>query len=347
MSLDLKNQNIYDLIQCSYATNIVFILTKRNVFDQLLRAPSSASTLAQALDVQADVLRDLLLFAHAIGLLKMEGDIFRLSKQCLPLTQKSGSWLRSYLMVWGEQLNPAFGKLDATLATGNNAFELAHHRRIWDYYSNNPQQNALFVDFMSGVTDQAHLPVIVDEWDLPAASSLLDVGGGTGTLACALAQKYAALTTTVYDQPSNAMKAAQKIAANGLSGRCNFIGGNLFQSVPPDHDVYSIKHVLHDWDDDNASTILTCISKAMRQDARLVIIEGILDRPFEPAAPDRAYLQARNIEQRVWTSGRVRTLAQFEMLCEQAALEIQQVKHASIFDISYITCIKSSSHRQR
>ncbi|WP_426189775.1 methyltransferase [Massilia sp. DWR3-1-1] len=338
MSKNLIEQNVFDLIQSSYTANTLFVLTKAGVFDRLLRQAASAAQLASELGLDASMLHDMLLFAHAVRFVKRDGATFSIARKALPLTGKSGSWLRAYLLVWGEQLNPAFSKLGEQLATGDNAFALANGKRIWDLYASDPEQNALFVEFMGGVTKQLHFGVVVEGLDIGGAQRLLDVGGGTGSFACGLAQSHPGLLADVCDQPSNMHNANAKIAALALQERCHFIGTNIFASIPSDYDLYTIKHVLHDWDDANAAAILRQIAEAMHDSARLVIIEGVLDRSVDEALPEQAYLHARNIEQRVWTPGRVRTRAAFDALCAVAGLRIDHVSHSTIFDISYLTC---------
>ena len=119
------------------------------------------------------------------------------------------------------------------------------------------------------------------------------------------------------------------------------VGANLFASVPRGYDLYTIKHVLHDWDDDNAGLILRRIAEALEGDARLVIVEGMLDRSFDGGRDESSYLHVRNIEQRVWTPGRARTRADFDALCAQAGLRIEQVRHLAISDISYLRCVRA------
>ena len=333
------DQQVVELIQGACTANAVYALTRARVFDQLLLAPGNAQILAAQLQLDARSLDALLQLAHAIGLLERDGEVYSVAQRACPLTKSSGSWLRSYLLLWGEQLNPAFSKLPEHLATGANAFELAHGKRIWDCYADDPTQNDLFLEYMAAVTSQVHLPVVTEELDLGSATRVLDVGGGTGSLACGLAERHPAVQADVYDQPSNHANATRRIAALGLAERCAFIGGNIFAGVPSGYALYTIKHVLHDWDDLNAAAILRCIARALDPGARLVIIDGLLDRPFDGVEPEPGYLHARNIEQRLWTPGRVRTLPEFEALSAQAGLRIEAVAHSRIVDISYLRCI--------
>ncbi|MGI4720397.1 MAG: methyltransferase [Janthinobacterium lividum] len=341
MSEQFGDQHIFDLVQSAYAANALYVLTQAGVFDRLLQGPAGSAVLADELGLDASMLHDLLLFARGIGYLKSHDDAFAITRKGLLLSAKSQSWLRAYLLVWGGQLNPAFARLGEQLAGGANAFALAHGAPIWDLYASDPAQHAVFVDYMETVTHQVHIATVTAEFDADGARRLLDVGGGTGALACGLAQRHLGLEVDVCDQPSNAAKAAARIAAHGLQERCRFVGANIFAGVPRGYDLYTIKHVLHDWDDDNAGLILRRIAAALEGDARLVIVEGMLDRRFGGGRDESSYLHVRNIEQRVWTPGRVRTRADFDALCAQAGLRIEQVRHSAIADISYLRCARA------
>lgn len=332
--------NVYEAIQHAYLANGLYVLTKHAVFDRLLRTEKSAEELAQESGLDETALRALLDLAVACGYLTLKNERFRTANPGLLLSKKGGSWLRAYLMVWGEQLQPAFGHLDRYATSGANAFSAALGAPIWEYYGTHQAQHAVFVDFMAQVTDQVHIPSIVKELNIGAARTLLDVGGGTGSLMCSLLDEHADRRGTVYDQPRNLRDAQLRIAARGLTDRCEFIGGNMFSSVPSGADLYLIKHVLHDWDDANATSILVAISQAMGAESTLVLIEGLMDTTSVEAHPH--FLHARNIEQRVWTEGRVRHSADFDRLCQIAGLRIDEIVHAPLLDVSYLYYKKRS-----
>lgn len=330
--------NIYEAIQHSYIANALYVLTKHAIFDALLRTEKSAEELAQESGLDAVALRALLELAVACGYLKCTNARFRTASSGLLLSKKSGSWLRSYLMVWGEQLQPAFLQLDSYATTGKNAFSTALGAPIWEYYGQHLAQHENFVDFMAKVTDQVHIPSIVKELKIGDARTLTDVGGGTGSLMCSLLDEHVGTHGTVYDQPRNKRDAALRIQARGMTERCDFVAGNMFSSVPGGADLYLIKHVLHDWDDSNVANILAAVSNAMGVDSTLVLIEGLMDTNSVEANPH--FLHARNMEQRIWTEGHVRNSAEFNVLCETAGLKIEEIVHAPLLDVSYLYCKK-------
>jgi hypothetical protein len=336
----LNDLNIFDLVQSAYSVRVLYILTKIGVFESLYAGPKTLEELGDACNAGQNILEDFLKFAVALRYIRTTDGQYRLAKKGLLLTQRSGSWFRPYLLVWGAQLDPAFAHLEGYLRTGENAFKLAHGDTIWDYYRREPEQDKVFVEFMQGVTHHGHLASILEEMSIGSAGSLVDVAGGTGNLACALAAKYETLSCVVCDQPGNTAAAYKNIASRGV-GNCTFVGANIFDSIPSASDLYTIKHVLHDWDDDNVVRILATIANAMRADSRLIIIEGLLDRDFPEGMDNPEYIHTRNLEQRAWTPGRVRSSSAFAALCARAGLRITAIKHSnSVSDLSYIECGK-------
>ncbi|WP_443692173.1 methyltransferase [Pseudomonas protegens] len=338
----LNELNCFELIQASYAAHALYFLTKIEVFEFLITRPKTLEELNHLTNAQSDILEDLLALAIKLKFIRKKGEQYLVARKGLQLAKASGSWFRSYLLVWGGQLAPSVLKLEEHFLTGDNAFKLAHKDTIWDYYSKNPEAGEIFVEFMHGVTNKTLIPDIVDELIVGDATSLVDVAGGTGSLACALASKYEELSCIVCDQPSNQVNAENHIKSLGLAN-CRFIGVNIFAAIPAGYDLYTIKHVLHDWDDSNVILILTSIAKAMRPDSRLVIIEGLLDREFPESFDNPEFIHTRNLEQRVWTPGQVRSTKHFQSLCSQAGLHIETVRPSRGFDMNYIECCLNSN----
>lgn len=337
----LNDLNVFDLIQAAYSARILYVLTKIGVFEALVAGSKNIDELNKICNAKQDILADLIQFAIALRFIRSTNGKFHLTKRGLLLTKRAGSWIRLYLLVWGGQLDPAFTRLEEQVLTGQNAFKLAHGNTLWDYYSRDPEQGRIFVEYMQGVTHQAHLPSIVQEINIGSATSLVDVAGGTGSLACALASKFETLSCVVCDQPSNSAAAHIYIESQAV-GNCTFTGANIFDSIPSGKDLYTIKHVLHDWDDNNVVRILATITNAMRSDSRLIIIEGLLDRDFPEEMDNSEYIHTRNLEQRAWTAGSVRSSSAFATLCARSGLRITAIQHSNfVGDLSYIECEKT------
>jgi len=113
---------------------------------------------------------------------------------------------------------------------------------------------------------------------------------------------------------------ARAAADPALKSRCEFVAGSFFDNVPPDGDAYLLSRVLHDWDDDQAAAILSNCRRAMRADARLLVIERIVppgDEPHESKFMDLNML--------VIAGGRERSEPEYRALLERSGLQLDTV----------------------
>ena len=130
---------------------------------------------------------------------------------------------------------------------------------------------------------------------------------------------------TVFDLPHVADAARLRIAAAGLSDRCEAVGGDAFVAVPPGADAYVLKGVIHDWEDKEAIAILRTCRAAMSDASKLLLIERILPEQIDP---DDALTRAKfihDINMFVNPGGRERTEAEFRDLLVQAGLRLTRV----------------------
>ena len=119
---------------------------------------------------------------------------------------------------------------------------------------------------------------------------------------------------TIFDLPHVADAARDRIAAAGLSDRCEVVGGDAFVAVPAGADAYVLKGVIHDWEDKEAVAILRTCRAAMSEGSKLLLIERILPEQIDP---DDALTRAKfihDINMMVNPGGRERTEAEFHNL---------------------------------
>jgi hypothetical protein len=130
------------------------------------------------------------------------------------------------------------------------------------------------------------------------------------------------MRATIFDLPHVADAARSRIAAAGLSDRCEAVGGDAFVAVPAGADAYVLKGVIHDWEDKEAIAILRTCRGAMSDGSKLILIERILPEQIDP---DDALTRAKfihDINMMVNPGGRERTEAEFRNLLSQAGLRL-------------------------
>ncbi|KAF2283289.1 hypothetical protein GH714_043660 [Hevea brasiliensis] len=118
-------------------------------------------------------------------------------------------------------------------------------------------------------------PILTRPWHycegaFEGLKSLVDVGGGTGTVAKAIAKAFPQLDCIVFDLPH---------VVAGLQGTDNlkYVGGNLFEEIPPS-DAILLKWILHDWSDKECVKIMKQCKEAIkgREGGKLIIIDMVI-----------------------------------------------------------------------
>ena len=145
-----------------------------------------------------------------------------------------------------------------------NAFVREFGRMAFDYALENPDYAERFKQAMtsySAVQSSLVLEALRD-YDFSRIHTFCDVAGGYGHLMCALLQAHPHMAGIVFDLPEVVEDVDQLWASKlGLQARCRHVGGDMFESVPS-ADAYSLKMILHDWNDGECIEILSNIRKA-------------------------------------------------------------------------------------
>ena len=156
-------------------------------------------------------------------------------------------------------------------------------------------------------------------YDASRHLQLCDVGGSAGTIAAGFLRANPALRGTVFDLPSNVPLAERSIAQHGLSERCNAVGGDFFVDVP-EADLFVLKMVLHDWNDEQCRTILGHVSRRLQPGGRVLVIEMVIPDDNTPSAA-----QLMDLNMLAMLPGKERTATEYGALLSSAGLRLVEV----------------------
>jgi hypothetical protein len=192
---------------------------------------------------------------------------------------------------------------------------------LFEYYAAHPDTEASAAARMLARTLPAAREFAASEL-LRGARGVVDVGGGTGTLVAEVLRHRPETTGVLVERPGMLALAREYLAQQGVADRCELVTGDFFASVPAGGDVYVLKSILHDWDDDRCVAILRNCRAAMDESARLMIIELLLPERMTASAP---MLSASLLDliMLVYAGGRERTEAEFAALLERSDLRLQ------------------------
>jgi predicted nicotinamide N-methyase len=118
---------------------------------------------------------------------------------------------------------------------------------------------------------------LAERLDLSRYRSLLDVAGGSGVYACAIARRHEHLRATVLELPPVDDAARRSIDAKGMSGRVDVAAGDMFARLPGGHDVHLFANALHDWDRGSVRKLVANSFESLAAGGRIAVFDAHLD----------------------------------------------------------------------
>jgi O-methyltransferase domain len=248
---------------------------------------------------------------------------FRLTEAGQLLRSDRPESMHAFVCMFGDPaMLSAWRELETAIRTGEPTFDKVYGTSFFDYLSANPELSEQFNAAMrQGTVLSAQQ--LLQHYDFGSFHTIADIGGGDGTLLAAVLQAYPGLRGILFDTADGLAQAECTLTGASVADRCAIRVGNFLAAAPEGAELYLVKSVLQDWEDDRAGTILGHIRGVIPDDGRLLIIEPVLPEVVDASAPSTMYLSDLNML--VNLGGRVRTRADFEQLCEQAGFTLQSV----------------------
>jgi hypothetical protein len=229
-----------------------------------------------------------------------------------------GSMANIARLFCGGDVWRAWGELEWSVRTGGVALERITGRTAFEHISADPQLLAVFTEAMAEGTRMAG-PGAVAACDLEGVATLVDVGGGNGTLLAAFLDAHPGLRGVLFDTPSGVCGAEQVLDP----ARAEVVAGDVFEAVPPG-DAHVVKSVVHDWSDERAIALLGKVREAMPAHGRMFLVEPVLTE--DPAELGGQFgMLMSDLNMLVAVGGRERTLAEFTALLAAAGLRLTDV----------------------
>jgi hypothetical protein len=337
--ITLPNQNasnhaldVFSLILDMYFSMSLQEVAHLGIADLLRDGPKPTHELAQQVGVQEDVLLLLLrVMCSKDVFIETEPGIFAQTERSRYLQSDiPGSMLPIAEVCRAEWHRKAWTPeaLTYTLQTGKSGFEHVFGEDVWAYLTKHPMEYAVFSRAMTSRSVVLN-ETVAQACDLTGLRSLADIGGGEGSFLSTLLLRYPEMTGTLFDAPVVAERAQALIAETGLTDRCTCIGGDFLQGVPEGRDAYVLRHVLHDWSDEDCLRILRNCRQAIAPFGKLFIIEFI--HPEPPYKPSPFFVLSMVLRQT--PGGHHRTVQQFRHMLNNAGFELVGVTPTGSNDI--------------
>jgi len=309
-----------------HISQAIHVAAQLGLADLLAEGPLHAAALAEATHTHAPSLYRLLRMLVSLGVFNEDDQgRFTLTEIGAALQSNQTTSVRdAVLFLTSEWTWRAWGDLGYSVQTGDPAFDRVWGMSNFDYWVHNSKAGSIHDAGMAGITAQ-QVPAIVAAYDYARFETIVDIGGGLGSLLAALLKAYPAARGILYDLPHVVKNAGDLLASAGVADRSAVVEGSFFESVPTSGDGYLLKFILHDWDDERALAILKVCRQAMPEHGTLLIIEQVLPSKIEPS-PEVQNMFRLDLQMLVLTSGgRERTAEEFRQLLVAAGFECRSI----------------------
>jgi hypothetical protein len=290
--------------------------------DLLAGGARTVEELAGATGTRPQLLYRLLRALASCGIFaETDGGRFAMTPLAEPLRSDApGGSVRDYAVFVGQPfVQRPWEELVWSLRTGQPGFDRVYGMSMFEHHSGNAEAGELFNNAMASHTSR-ETAAIVAAYDFDGLGTVVDVAGGHGGLIAAILAASPGTEGVLFDQPYVIAGARAAVQEQGVAGRCQLAGGDMFASVPPGGDAYILKRVLHDWEDDRAAVILRNCGRAMNDGGRVLVIDMVI-----PPGNDPHLGKFYDLTMLVNLGGRERTEPEFAELLAAAGLRLTRV----------------------
>jgi hypothetical protein len=304
------------------ASAALYVALALNVADHLASGPKNAAELARLTGADEDALYRILRLLASIGIFdEASPRTFGLTPAAELLRRDVPGSLRGMALFLPDPFHlRVYANLMDSVMTGKPAVEKTVGVPVFEYLAKNPEYSKVFNDAMTALS----APVIdaaLEVYDFGQFGKIVDVAGGHGEVLMSILKKHPGVHGVLTDVGHVIEGARPRISGAGLDGRCQAVPCDFFQSVPEGGDAYVMKHIIHDWDDARATTILKNIATAMGpKRGKVVLLESII---AAGGVPD--FGKFLDIEMLTLPGGRERTESEFSALFAGAGFELTKI----------------------
>ena len=315
------DQMLMQMLAGAWVTQAVATAARFGIPDVLASGPKTVDEIAAKVGANAGATKRLLRMLTGIGVFApAEGGRYALTELSQRLREDTPGSLKHMFIAETDGVHwRSWEKVADAVRTGLPRPLPVFGTPAFDYYSQHRDEGEQFGRAMANVSGFASQAVL-DAYDFSGFKTILDVGGGNGSMVLAILKRYPQLQGIVADLPYIEAQARESIQESGMAGRCRFQEADFFQGVPEGADAHVLKFILHDWNDEESLRLLKSCRDAIAPGGRLLVLEVVVP---EGTGPDFSHVMDLNML--VMTGGMERTAKEYESLLARAGFRLTRI----------------------
>lgn len=315
------NVVLYEFFQHFWLLPALKVAAELDVAGALAVKPRTAEELAAELKVNAPALSRVLraLTGHGIFRQRKDGR-YILTPVSKAMLDGPGS-LRHMILHHLGQINwDVMSSLNHTVLTGEDAFTARYGMPTYRYLQSHPEEYALFEQSMSDLSDLGLAPILAS-FDFGKFGTVADIGGGEGFLLGHVLRQHPGLAGKLFDTAEALVKAPDFLGQLNVNERVEIVAGDFFRSVPDGCDLYILKNILHNWNDEDCIRILQAVGKAAPVGGRILVVEMVVPEGNAPSLAKLLDIQMMA----TMAGGCERTSGEFRALLEKGGWSVRRI----------------------
>ncbi|QDU63085.1 Multifunctional cyclase-dehydratase-3-O-methyl transferase TcmN [Planctomycetes bacterium Pan216] len=306
----------------------LMVAAELGIADHLADGPATVSLLAEKCACDAGALYRLLRALASDGFFEeTESGAFRNTDDSEVLRSDHPQSVRALGMMVRRLEYPTWVHLLDSIKTGKTAFNEIHGKGLFDYLAEHPEEADIFDQAMTAVHGQES-PAIASAYDFSATTSLMDVGGGNGTMLKVILETHPHLQGILFDLPHVVERARPTLTASPVGQRVAYQPGSFFDPIPGSPDAMIMRQIIHDWTDEPSIQILRNCREAVAPEGKVLVVEQVVPDGNTPHP-----VKWLDVDMLVYVNGQERTEQEYRQLFEKAGLALERIISAGRFEI--------------
>jgi hypothetical protein len=303
-------------------SSALYTVTKLGIPDLLKNGAKSAQELAGACRGNEDAIYRVLRALATVGVVTESSPrSFELTAMGEYLRSDRDDSFRDMVLWMADRFHfQTYPEMLHSVKTGETVVEKIFGESCFEHLEKDKETGEVFNAAMT-MFSKMLTPAVLEAYDFSwlKGKNLVDIGGGHGHLLTAILKRHPEVHGVIFDLDHVVAGATKNIGEQGLAGRCQACGGSFFENVPA-ADGHIMKHIIHDWSDEKALTILKNCHRAGRSSAKVILVEAVLTPGNEPS-----FAKWLDLEMLLLPGGRERTEEEFARLFEKAGFKLARV----------------------
>ncbi|MCA1624213.1 MAG: acetylserotonin O-methyltransferase [Acidobacteria bacterium] len=313
---------LMQLVGGSFISQATYVAAKLGLADLMKEKPQTIEELAKETETHERSLYRVLRTLASVGAFReVEPKVFANTPVSETIRTDVPGSLRDMAIWMGEEPHwRVYGEMLHSVKTGKVAWEQVHGTEVFPYLFE--QNRELGEIFNRAMTSFSHvtIPAILEAYDFSGAKTVADIAGGYGHLLAAVLRKNQHLKGVLFDMPIVLEGAPALLEKEAVSERVEIVAGDFFTEIPVKADVYLLKHIIHDWDDERSVKILQNIAATMNEGGKALILETVISAGNEPH-----FGKILDLEMMVSPGGIERTEEEYSEILAQSGLKLSRI----------------------